>query len=53
MLRWRRLAGPYFGNAVSTLRLDGVHARVRLEGTSKDGMLFEVGAVDLDDRKPH
>jgi hypothetical protein len=52
MLRWRRLAGPYFGNAVSTLRLDGVHARVRLEGTSKDGMLFEVGAVDLDDRKP-
>jgi hypothetical protein len=48
MLRWRRLAGPYFGNAVGTLRLHGMGAVVRLEGTTKDGALTEVAAVRLD-----
>jgi hypothetical protein len=48
-LRWRRLAGPYFGNAVGTLRHDGVHAFVQVEGTSKDGHLFEVARVSLHD----
>jgi hypothetical protein len=46
-LRWRRLAGPYFGNAVSMLRHDGAHARMIIEGTNSDGELFEVAAVDL------
>jgi hypothetical protein len=44
---WGRLAGPYFGNAISTLRLDGVRARVKVEGTDKDGGLFEVAEVGL------
>jgi hypothetical protein len=42
---WKRLAGPYFGNAVSTLRLNGRSATVRVEGTDKDGTLFEVAQV--------
>ncbi|MGX6604141.1 alkaline phosphatase D family protein [Micromonosporaceae bacterium Da 78-11] len=42
---WKRLAGPYFGNAVSTLWLDGPTATVRVEGTNKDGRLFEVAEV--------
>jgi hypothetical protein len=44
---WRREAGPYFGNAVSTLRLTGRSATVRVEGTSKEGDLFEVATVEL------
>jgi hypothetical protein len=43
--RWRRLAGPYFGNAVTTLCLDATGATVRMEGTDKDGELFEVAQV--------
>jgi hypothetical protein len=43
--RWKRLAGPYFGNAISTLRLSGRTATVRVEGTEKDGALFEVAEV--------
>jgi hypothetical protein len=43
---WRRLAGPHFGNAVSTLRLAGRNATVRVEGTTKDGELFEVAEVN-------
>jgi len=46
-VRWRRLAGPYFGNAVSTLVHQGRSARVRIEGTTTDGDLREVAAVDL------
>jgi hypothetical protein len=46
-LRWRRLAGPYFGNAVSTLRLRGTRAEMTIEGTSADGHLFEVASVVL------
>ena len=46
-LRWTREAGPYFGNAVSTLRLDDRAARIRVEGTSPDGSLTEVATVDL------
>jgi hypothetical protein len=49
MLRWGRLAGPYFGNAISTLRHDGRHAFVRVEGAGKDGDLVEVAEVGLHD----
>jgi hypothetical protein len=44
---WKREAGPYFGNAVGTLRLTGRSAAVRIEGTTKDGALFEVATVTL------
>ncbi|HEV8172199.1 MAG TPA: alkaline phosphatase D family protein [Actinoplanes sp.] len=46
-LRWSRLAGPYFGNAVSTLWHEGAEAVVTVEGTTKDGQLFEVAKVQL------
>lgn len=46
-LRWKRLAGPYFGNAISTLRHDGSTATVRVEGTAKNGDLTTVAQVDL------
>jgi hypothetical protein len=46
-VRWRRLAGPYFGNAVSTLRHTGAQSDVRVEGTTKDGELFTVADVRL------
>ena len=46
-VRWRRLAGPYFGNAVSTLRHTGRQADVLVEGTTRDGELFTVADVRL------
>jgi hypothetical protein len=45
--RWIRLAGPYFGNAVSTLRLEDGRAVVTLEGTTVDGDLFEIATVPI------
>jgi hypothetical protein len=45
--RWARLAGPYFGNAVSTLCLHDAQAVVTLEGTTTDGELTEVATVAL------
>ncbi|MEV6601828.1 alkaline phosphatase D family protein [Actinoplanes sp. NPDC051346] len=48
-LTWKRLAGPYFGNAVSTLRHTDARAEVEVEGTTKDGNLFTVAAVRLTD----
>jgi hypothetical protein len=45
-LRWKRLAGPYFGNAVGTLTLDGQVATARIEGTTKAGELYDVARVD-------
>jgi hypothetical protein len=47
IVRWRKLAGPYFGNAVSTLVHDGRSARVLIEGTTTGGDLRQVAAVDL------
>lgn len=47
-VRWRRLAGPYFGNAVATLRHDGSASRVTIEGTTKDGALTTVTDLPLD-----
>ncbi len=45
--RWARLAGPYFGNAVSTLALQDGRAVVTLEGTTVDGRLVNVATVPL------
>ena len=49
-LTWRRLAGPYFGNAVSTLRHEARSAEMTIEGTNSDGELFEVATVRLQER---
>jgi hypothetical protein len=46
-VRWRRIAGPYFGNAVSTLTHDGRVAVVRIEGTDADGHLHRVAERTL------
>jgi hypothetical protein len=46
-VRWRRIAGPYFGNAVSTLIHDGRAAVVRIEGTDADGHLRRVAERTL------
>ncbi|MDQ7910906.1 alkaline phosphatase D family protein [Phytohabitans sp. ZYX-F-186] len=51
-VRWRKLAGPYFGNAVSTLVHEGRSARVLIEGTTTGGDLREVAAVELTARAP-
>ncbi|GIF10481.1 alkaline phosphatase [Actinoplanes teichomyceticus] len=45
-IRWKRLSGPYFGNAIGTLTLDGTTASARIEGTTGDGRLHEVAAAD-------
>jgi hypothetical protein len=47
LVRWRRVAGPYFGNAVGTLEHNGRTSRVTIEGTTKDGRLRTVAAVRL------
>jgi hypothetical protein len=44
---WKRVAGPYFGNAVSTLRQRGRAAEMTIEGTTPDGELFAVAEVPL------
>ncbi|MFC3505022.1 alkaline phosphatase D family protein [Micromonospora krabiensis] len=41
-VRWRKLAGPYFGNAVATLVHRGRSAEVTVEGTTSDGHLRPV-----------
>ncbi|WP_434743205.1 alkaline phosphatase D family protein [Micromonospora sp. SH-82] len=41
-VRWRKLAGPYFGNAVATLTHRGRAAEVTIEGTSSEGHLRPV-----------
>jgi hypothetical protein len=46
-VRWRRVAGPYFGNAVSTLTHAGREAEVRIEGTDADGNLRPVAERTL------
>jgi hypothetical protein len=46
-VKWRKLAGPYFGNAVSTLTNAGRGSEVVIEGTSSDGSLREVARQRL------
>lgn len=50
-VRWKKLAGPYFGNAVSTLRHTGRDAEVLIEGTTSDGHLREVARQQLSSAK--
>jgi hypothetical protein len=46
-VRWRRSTDLYFGNAVATLVHSGRSASVTIEGTTADGALHDVAAVDL------
>ncbi|WP_410813078.1 alkaline phosphatase D family protein [Micromonospora sp. 067-2] len=46
-VRWNKLAGPYFGNAVGTLTHQGRAAEVTIEGTTTDGRLRPVMARRL------
>ncbi|MGK5738860.1 alkaline phosphatase D family protein [Micromonospora sp. URMC 103] len=48
-VRWRKLAGPYFGNAVATLVHRGRGAEVTVEGTTEDGHLRPVMRQRLTD----
>ncbi|MGI5244729.1 alkaline phosphatase D family protein [Dactylosporangium sp. CA-139066] len=47
VVRWRKTAGPYFGNAVGLLLVDGRSAHVRIEGTRPDKSLGEVASLKL------
>lgn len=46
-LRWHRVAGPVYRNAVSQLIHEGRAARVTIEGTEPDKQLHRMGQVDL------
>ncbi|MEV0152157.1 alkaline phosphatase D family protein [Micromonospora sp. NPDC050686] len=46
-VRWKKLEGPYFGNAVSTLTHSGRTAEVLIEGTTSEGRLREVARRQL------
>ncbi len=46
-VRWKKLAGPYFGNAVATLEHRGRGAEVMIEGITSDGRLREVARQRL------
>ncbi|NES28527.1 alkaline phosphatase family protein [Micromonospora terminaliae] len=48
-VRWKKLAGPYFGNAVATLTHRGRSAEVVIEGTTSDGHLRTVARQPLSD----
>ncbi|MEV0002005.1 alkaline phosphatase D family protein [Micromonospora sp. NPDC050980] len=51
LVRWRKLAGPYFGNAVATLTHRGRSAAVVIEGTTSDGELRPVARQRLSDEQ--
>lgn len=42
LVSWHKLAGPYFGNAIATLRHDGHGAIVTMEGTNPEARLVQV-----------
>ena len=44
---WKKLAGPYFGNAIATLEHRGRAAEVVIEGTTRTGRLCEVARQRL------
>jgi PhoD-like phosphatase len=46
-LRWTKLAGPYFGNAVGTVVHNGQHAYVAIEATDTDATLVRVMQAQL------
>jgi hypothetical protein len=47
LISWRKVAGPFFGNAISTLGLDRSTACVTIEGTGADRQLVPLTKLDL------
>ncbi len=47
LVSWRKLAGPFFGNAISTLCLDGRSAYVTIERTDKQATLVPIAQRSL------
>ncbi len=52
LVSWRKLAGPFFGNAISTLCLDGPSAYVTIERTDADGALIPMARTSLTESAP-
>jgi hypothetical protein len=50
-IRWRKLGGPYFGNLVGTLVLDGPSASLRIERATAGGGLEPLAALPLTPRE--
>jgi hypothetical protein len=46
-IRWQRLAGPYYGNAIASIVYIGQSASVTIEGVGSDGHLSQVAEVSL------
>jgi len=47
LVSWRKLAGPFFGNAISTLCLDGPSASVTIERTDEQATLVPIAYARL------
>ena len=47
LVSWRKLAGPFFGNAISTLCLDGPSAYVTIERTDEQAALVSIARTSL------
>jgi hypothetical protein len=47
LVSWRKLAGPFFGNAISTLCLDGPSASVTIERTNEQAQLVPIVRTSL------
>ena len=47
LVSWRKIAGPFFGNAISTLCLDGRSAYVTIERTNEQAALVPIARTSL------
>jgi hypothetical protein len=52
LVSWRKLAGPFFGNAISTLCLDGRSASVTIERTDEKATLVAIARTSLTEPAP-
>jgi hypothetical protein len=52
LVSWRKLAGPFFGNAISTLCLDGRSAYVTIERTDAQAALVPIARRSLTEPAP-
>jgi hypothetical protein len=52
LVSWRKIAGPFFGNAISTLCLNGASAYVTIERTDERGALVPMARTSLTEPVP-
>lgn len=52
LVSWRKLSGPFFGNAISTLCLDGRSAYVTIERTDEQAVLQPIAQTSLTEPAP-